>query len=32
MVGLDYASIVILGLFLVDNCLQMFAYRLIYIK
>ena len=32
MIGLDYASIVILALFLLDNCLQIFAYRMLYIK
>lgn len=32
MIGLDYASIVILALFLVDNGLQIFAYRLLYVK
>ena len=32
MIGLDYASIVILGFFLIDNCLQIFAYRALYIK
>lgn len=30
--GLDYALIAILGLFLVDNCLQTLTYRLIYFK